>query len=86
METDRSPYKRSSPRLRRPRISGGATNRHVIWVLLYGVGGVATFEGIEIVAEGIPAAGTESDGVQVRVQIIRHARTHSVGKSQSCMF
>ena len=23
---------------------------------------------------------------QVRVQIIRHARTHSVGKSQSCMF
>ena len=64
METDRSPYK-SSPRLRRPRISGGTTNRHVIWVLLYGVGGVATFEGIEIVAEGIPAAGTESDGVQV---------------------
>ena len=23
---------------------------------------------------------------QVRVQIIRHARTHSVGKYQSCMF
>ena len=23
---------------------------------------------------------------RVRVQIIRHARTHSVGKSQSCMF
>ena len=30
--------------------------------------------------------GEMSTSPPVRVQIIRHARTHSVGKSQSCMF
>ena len=33
-----------------------------------------------------PQACCSADADVVRVQIIRHARTHSVGKSQSCMF
>ena len=38
--------------------------------------------------QGSGVRTTVSDGihVRVRVQIIRHARTHSVGKYQSCMF